>query len=105
MTLSAAFCEYHRFDSPIQVGSHHIARDHRRRGFSTFWLPHPQTFVRKIRGGHQATFIEHGPNVIELTLTAKLPYYDLPVIGTSWWGQRWITDRPQNLELIHDIGI
>ena len=105
MTLKAVLCEYHRFDGPLQVGSHHIARHHRNRGFSISWLPHPQSPIRKFRGGLSEAVVEHGPDVTEVTLATLMPYYSLPVMGSAWWGERWISSVPKNRELLRRAGV
>ena len=81
MTLNAAYCEYLRFDGPVQVGSSHIARHLRGKGFSSCWLPHPQTPIRRLRGEQRDTVIEHKHDVVELKLSALLPHWTFDAYG------------------------
>jgi hypothetical protein len=57
------------------------------------------------RGGLSEAVVEHGPEVTEVTLATVMPYYSLPILGSAWWGERWISSVPRNRDLLRRAGI
>ena len=86
----AVIADHHRYDSVIQVGSHHIAGEFLRRGWEVVWLPHPRTWFHRLKEALPPKIVEHADGVREVTLRSPAPYIGVPLLGSLAWGRRWL---------------
>jgi hypothetical protein len=94
-------CDHHRYDSVIRVGSHHIASELRRRGHHLVWLSHPRSWAHRLLGSLPDTVRRHEDSVAEIIPRVALPYIDLPVLRSRFWGERclrWAPDVARSLD-------
>lgn len=89
--MNVVLVEHHRYRAPLAVGSHHVARVLRERGHRVIWVSHPRTLLHRLLGkAWPAPVVRHPDGVVEVTPRARLPYVDLPLLGSLAWGKRWL---------------
>jgi glycosyltransferase involved in cell wall biosynthesis len=92
--LKILVCDHHRYDSVVRVGSHHIAAELRRRGHEIAWLSHPRSWAHRLLGPLPETVRCHDDDVAEVIPRVALPYVDLPVLRSRFWGERHLRWAP-----------
>ena len=101
----AVVCEYHRYDSVMRVGSHHVAQALLRRGYRVTWLAHATSWLHRLRGPRPPEIVRHEDGVVELTLRTLAPYIELPGLGSLWWGRRWLASSARAKEALERSGL
>lgn len=89
--------EHHGYGATVQVGSHQIAHELLRRGHEVTWLRHPRSLLHRALGPLPPRVVTHADGTREIALRALAPYVDLPVLGSAWWGRRWLAGAKRQL--------
>lgn len=95
--MNVLILEHHQYAAAVQVGSHQIAHELLRRGHQVTWLRHPRSLVHRLTGRLPPPLVVHPDGLREVALRTLAPFLDLPLLGSAWWGRRWLAGTRRQL--------